>query len=118
MQIRCILNLMLKWTIEILLLRFRYHVMSLTGSTPISGKHDDRKKENCFDLNRTARLSPAGAGLLMSIVLEHVYTHHMTGHSAFPSKYQTAHLTDIRHGEILGPIAFTSDSLIFSAKAF
>ncbi|HGY3714676.1 TPA: hypothetical protein ACNVDX_000258 [Citrobacter gillenii] len=63
-----ILNLMLKWTNEILPLRFRDGVMSLTGSTPISGSHDDRKKENCFDLNRTAYLSPASAGFLMSVV--------------------------------------------------
>ncbi|WP_421532091.1 hypothetical protein [Lelliottia amnigena] len=43
-----ILNLMLKWTIEILPLRFRDDVMSLTGTTPISGPHDDRKKRKLF----------------------------------------------------------------------
>ena len=40
-----ILNLMLKWTNEILPLRFRDDVMSLTGSAPVSGTQDDRKKE-------------------------------------------------------------------------
>lgn len=40
-----ILNLMLKWTNEILPLRFRDDVMSLTGSAPVSGSHDARKKK-------------------------------------------------------------------------
>ncbi|EOI3466983.1 hypothetical protein ACMSWU_000030 [Cronobacter turicensis] len=43
-----ILNLMLKWTSEILLLRFRDDVMSLAGSAPVSGSHDDRKKRKLF----------------------------------------------------------------------
>ncbi|QBC01543.1 hypothetical protein [Enterobacter cloacae] len=43
-----ILNLMLKWTNEILPLRFRDDVMSLTGSAPVSGSHDDRKKRKLF----------------------------------------------------------------------
>lgn len=66
-----ILSLMLKWTKEILPLRFRDDVMNLTGSAPMSGSHDDRKKTA---LTRTAHLSPASAGFLMSVVLEHVYT--------------------------------------------
>lgn len=57
-----ILNLMLKWTNEIMPLRFRDDVMSLTGSAPVSGSHDDRKKESCSDLNRKAHLSSASAG--------------------------------------------------------
>ncbi|EWG72787.1 MULTISPECIES: hypothetical protein [unclassified Enterobacter] len=40
-----ILNLMLKSTNEILPLRIREDVMSLTGSAPVSGSHDDRKKK-------------------------------------------------------------------------
>lgn len=43
-----ILNLMLKWTNEILPLRFRDDVMGLTGSAPVSGSHDDRKKRKLF----------------------------------------------------------------------
>ncbi|MCK7433529.1 hypothetical protein [Enterobacter bugandensis] len=43
-----ILNLMLKWTSEILPLRFRDDVMSLAGSAPVSGSHDDRKKRKLF----------------------------------------------------------------------
>ncbi|HAT7569323.1 TPA: hypothetical protein JAW19_002098 [Citrobacter werkmanii] len=43
-----ILNLMLKWTNEILPLRFRDDVMSLTGSAPVSGSHEDRKKRKLF----------------------------------------------------------------------
>ncbi|EOU1339129.1 hypothetical protein [Cronobacter malonaticus] len=62
-----ILNLMLKLTSEILPLRFREDVMSLAVSAPVSGSHDDRKKENCFDLNRTTNLRPACAGFLMSV---------------------------------------------------
>jgi hypothetical protein len=57
---------MLKWTSEILPLRFRDDVMSLAGSAPVSG-NDDRKKENCFDLNRTTHFSPASAGFMMSV---------------------------------------------------
>lgn len=43
-----ILNLMLKWTNEILPLRFRDDVMSLTGSAPVSGSYDGRKKRKLF----------------------------------------------------------------------
>ncbi|ELY4033316.1 hypothetical protein ACKJTF_001645 [Cronobacter sakazakii] len=57
-----ILNLMLKWTNEILPLRFWDDVISLTGSVPVSGSHHDRKKESCSDLNKKAHLSPASAG--------------------------------------------------------
>lgn len=62
-----ILNLMLKWTNETLPLRFRDDVMSLAGSAPVSGSYNDRKKENCFDLNGKDHLSPACAGFLMSL---------------------------------------------------
>ncbi|MFP2345649.1 hypothetical protein ACLEW0_17630 [Enterobacter ludwigii] len=57
-----ILNLMLKWTNEILPLRFRDNVMSLTGSASVSGSHEDRKKESCSDMNRKAHSSPVSAG--------------------------------------------------------
>ncbi|WP_206511972.1 hypothetical protein [Enterobacter quasiroggenkampii] len=43
-----ILNLMLKWTSEILPLRFRDDVMSLTGSEPVLGSYDDSKKRKLF----------------------------------------------------------------------
>lgn len=62
-----ILHLMLKSMNEILPLRFRDDVMSLTGSAPVSGSHDDRKKESCSDLNRKAHLNPASAGFMMSV---------------------------------------------------
>lgn len=47
--------------------------MSLTGSAPVSGSYDGRKKENCFDLNGKDHLSPACAGFLMSLASVHVY---------------------------------------------
>lgn len=40
-----ILNLMLKWTNEILPLRFRDDVMSLTGSAQVSRSHDYKKRK-------------------------------------------------------------------------
>lgn len=62
-----ILNLMLKWTSEILPLRFRDDVMSWPVQHRYQAHMMTGKKENCFDLNRTAHLSPACAGFLMSV---------------------------------------------------